>query len=216
MCIAAAMAMVFPMAYAAGYNADKLLKTLTQRWGPSTASRFQEWQKTVDEAKQMPSVEQKLQKINDFWNKRIQFMDDPEAWGLPDYWATPMESLGHEKGDCEDFAIAKYFTLLAANLEVAQLRLIYVKAKIGGASSSIVQAHMVLGFFKTPDAEPLILDNLLNDIHPASRRPDLVPVFSFNSQGISAGTAAGGSTSGTNRLSRWEDLLTRAKAEGFE
>jgi len=216
MLVLAAMTVVFSLAQAAGYNAEKLLKTLTQRWGPQTAQRFQDWQKVVEETRQAPGMEQKLQKVNEFWNKRIQFMDDPEAWGLPDYWATPMESLGHEKGDCEDFAIAKYFTLLASNLEVAQLRLIYVKAKIGGPSSSIVQAHMVLGFFKTPDAEPLILDNLLNDIHPASRRTDLVPVFSFNSQGISAGTAAGAATTGTNRLSRWEDLLTRAKAEGFE
>lgn len=211
----ATILLIAALAQAASYSPDKLLKSLS-RFGGTAPQRLQEWQKLVEDARQISGTEQKLQKINEFWNKRIQFMEDPEAWGLPDFWATPMESLGREKGDCEDFAIAKYFTLLASNLEVAQLRLIYVKAKIGGAGSSVVQAHMVLGYFKTPDAEPLILDNLVNEIHPASRRPDLTPVFSFNSQGVTAGTATGGSSAGTNRLSRWEDLLSRARAEGFE
>ena len=149
----------------------------------------------------------------------MKFVDDMEAWNQVDYWATPMESLGHGEGDCEDFVIAKYYTLLSAGVDISQLRLIYVKAQIGGADSGIVQAHMVLAFYSAPDAEPLILDNLLGDILPASQRKDLTPVFSFNGQGIWAGIAANGSTGAaksTSRLSRWQDLLTRAQAEGFE
>ena len=141
-----------------------------------------------------------------------------EAWKQSDFWATPMETLGHGKGDCEDFAIAKYFTLLAAGMEMSQLRLIYVKAKMGGPASNITQAHMVLAYYSSADAEPQILDNLVGDILPASRRQDLTPVFSFNSQGIWAGITASGTnkSTGTNRLSRWQELLTRARAEGFE
>lgn len=210
--------LLFSLAYAVGFNADKLLKTITQRFGASSAQKFRDWQKQVADAKNLADPDQQIEKINDFWNRRMQFMEDTDAWGQDDYWATPMESLGHGKGDCEDFAIAKYFSLLAVGMDVSQLRLIYVKAKIGGTASNITIAHMVLAYYSDPEAEPQILDNLLGEIRPASRRPDLTPVFSFNGQGIWAGVSANGSASSTStkRLSRWEELLARARAEGFE
>ena len=165
----------------------------------------------------MPKAEDKLRRINEFINRRIEFADDQIVWGQSDYWATPMETLGKGKGDCEDYTIAKYFSLLNAGISVKELRLVYVKARMGGTSSNITQAHMVLAWYTQPDAEPLILDNLITDIRPAGRRPDLQPVFSFNSEGIWQGTTgptpAGG---GAGRLSRWQDLLRRAKAEGFD
>jgi len=206
---------LFSLARAVGFDADKLLKTITQRYGESSAQKFRDWQKLVADTAKIDDPDQQIKKVNEFWNRRLQFTEDQEAWAQSDYWATPMESLGHGKGDCEDFAIAKYFTLLSAGMDVSQLRLIYVKAKLGGA---ITQAHMVLAFYSDPDAEPQILDNLLGEIRPASRRPDLTPVFSFNSQGIYGGVSASSSTSstGTKRLSRWEELLARAHTEGFE
>jgi hypothetical protein len=76
---------------------------------------------------------------------------------------------------------------------------------------------MVLAYYAAPDAEPLVMDNLIGDVRPASRRPDLVPVFSFNSAGVFSGIAGGGAVAAsTGRLSRWEDLLRRAKVEGFD
>lgn len=214
----AASILFFSLARAVGFDADKLLKTVTQRFGVPSAQKFRDWQKLVADTQKIADPAQQTQKVNEFWNRRMQFMEDKEAWGQSDYWATPMESLGHGKGDCEDFAIAKYFTLLSAGMDVSQLRLIYVKARMGGAASNIAQAHMVLAFYSDPDAEPQILDNLLGDIRPASRRQDLSPVFSFNSQGIWAGVSASGSASSTStkRLSRWEELLARARTEGFE
>ncbi|MET3116884.1 putative transglutaminase-like cysteine proteinase [Undibacterium sp. GrIS 1.8] len=160
----------------------------------------------------------KLEKVNDFFNQKITYTEDQEVWGVEDYWATPMELLSKEKGDCEDYVIAKYFTLLNMNVPENQLRLIYVKAKITNADgTSAQQAHMILAYYPSSSAEPLILDSLVNDIRPASRRPDLIPIFSFNSQGIYSGVA--GNTKpgagGTSRLSRWQDLLERAKREGF-
>jgi len=76
----------------------------------------------------------------------------------------------------------------------------------------------VLAYYAQPDAEPLVLDNLISEIRPASRRPDLSPVFSFNGQGIFMGTTSRelAPAVGSGRLSRWEDLLKRARAEGIE
>jgi predicted transglutaminase-like cysteine proteinase len=128
-----------------------------------------------------------------------------------------MESIGQGAGDCEDFAIAKYFTLRESGVVPTKLRLIYVRATTGSAAGAPSQAHMVLAYYAHPEAEPLVLDNLISDIRPASRRPDLVPVFSFNSDGVFTGGAKDNAPSaGTGRLSRWEDLLKRARAEGFD
>lgn len=214
----AAPILFFSLARAVSFDADKLLKSITQRFGAPSSQKFRDWQKLVADMEKIADQDQQIQKTNEFWNRRMQFTEDTDAWGQSDYWATPMESLGHGQGDCEDFAIAKYFTLLSAGMDVSQLRLIYVKAKMGGAASNLTQAHMVLAYYSDPDAEPQILDNLLGDIRPASRRQDLTPVFSFNGQGIWAGVSASGSakSAGTKRLSRWEELLTRARTEGFE
>jgi predicted transglutaminase-like cysteine proteinase len=195
-------------------NFDKLLSTLTQRWGNAPVPKFQAWRALVASVAGAQDPE-RLKKINDFFNRQMQFGNDPDVWGEPDYWATPMESIGKGAGDCEDFVIAKYFSLLEAGVSSEKLRLIYVRVRQEGAP---LQAHMVLGYYPQPEAEPLVLDNLIGDIRAAGRRSDLVPVFSFNKDGVYSGVSAkdSGPAAGVGRLSRWEDLLKRARAEGFE
>ena len=133
-------------------------------------------------------------------------------WSQPDYWATPLETLGKGAGDCEDYVIGKYFSLLRLGVAVEKLRLIYVRARLGGAGSTQSIAHMVLGYYETPAAEPLVLDSLLDNIMPASQRKDLTPVFSFNAQGV---YVAGAQPASVDRITRWRDLLARMKQEGF-
>ena len=195
-------------------NFDKLQASLTQRWGTGPVSKLQNWRALLAGLGSAPDAE-RLKKINDFFNRQIQFGNDTEIWTENDYWATPMESIGRGSGDCEDFVIAKYFSLLEAGVASEKLRLVYVRVKQEGAP---LQAHMVLGYYAQPDAEPLVLDNLIGDIRAAGRRTDLVPVFSFNKDGVFAGVSAKDSApaAGVGRLSRWEDLLKRARAEGFE
>ena len=156
----------------------------------------------------------RLQAINDFFNRRIVFRDDLQVWGQIDYWASPFEMLGKGEGDCEDFALAKYFSLRAVGVAANKLRLVYVRAQLGGPGGP-VQAHMVLAYYALPDAEPLILDNLISELRPASRRPDLTPVFSFNADGLWQGTGAQSAGDPLARLSRWRDALAKARAEGF-
>ena len=155
--------------------------------------------------------EGRLAAVNDFYNRRIQFRDDQEVWGSVDYWASPLETLEKGRGDCEDYAIAKYFSLLALGLEPAQLRLVYVRAMLDGRP----QAHMVLAYYAQPQSEPLILDNLQSQVRPASARTDLSPVFSFNSEGLWSGVAGAPAGNPTVRLSQWRDALGKARAEGF-
>lgn len=211
-----ALALLLAASFAVAVDFDRLMNAMNQRFGAAGAQSLRDWQKLLDNTGQLDAPE-KLKRVNEFFNRRVHFGDDQQIWGQSDYWATPMETLGKGAGDCEDFTIAKYFTLLNLGVPNEQLRLIYVKARIGGMNSRITQAHMVLAYYPAPDAEPLVLDNLITEIRPAGRRPDLLPVFSFNSQGIWQGAAEGGvqGPGGIGRLSRWQDLLQRAHAEGF-
>jgi predicted transglutaminase-like cysteine proteinase len=150
--------------------------------------------------------------INRFFNRYIEFATDEQAWGQVDYWASPLETLQKRRGDCEDYAIAKYFSLLAAGMPVARLRLVYVRAQLDDGPA---QAHMVLAYYPGAGGETLILDNLVDEVLPASRRSDLAPVFSFNSDGLWQGVGTVGAGNPVARLTRWRELLTKVRAEGF-
>ena len=196
----------------AGLDFDQMQQMLTARFGNMGNARFSEWRKMLGEESRAAETE-KLRHVNDFFNRHMAFDDDFSVWGQSDYWATPLEMIGQGRGDCEDFAIAKYFSLTNLGIPVAKLRLVYVRAMLNGIDGPVQQAHMVLAYYATPSADPLVLDNLIPEIRPASRRTDLSPIFSFNSSGLWQGT---GNLSSKSNLSRWQDLLARARAEGFQ
>lgn len=173
------------------------------------------WQKMHNAANRAPE-NTKISLVNNFFNQRIRFVDDVIVWGQPDYWATPLETLHKGAGDCEDYAIAKYFTLLAMGVPPARLRLIYVRAAMNRDGAVNFIPHMVLAYYPTPGKEPLVLDNLIDVIRPASARPDLRPVFSFNTEGLWEQMGGTPSTVPLDRLSRWRDLLQRVRQEGFQ
>ena len=194
---------------------DRIEATAQRRYGDTVAERVRDWRALLSTLESAPEAEQ-LKRINRHFNRSIQFLDDPVVWQQKDYWATPLETFAKRAGDCEDFVIAKYFSLRMLGVADEKLRLIYVRAKIGGPNSSLSQAHMVLGYYATPTAEPLVLDNLIGDIRPASMRTDLFPIFSFNSSGLWVRGATTASASSTERISRWRDLVARLRSEGFE
>lgn len=196
----------------ASQDIDKILRAAAEKYDTTGHETLVQWQKLIEDATTKREVERLLE-VNDFINYRVKFTTDRVAWGKSDYWATPLETLGSAKGDCEDFSIAKYISLLKAEIPVEKLRLIYVKARL---PSGISQAHMVLAYYSKPGADPLILDNLSKKILQASKRRDLVPVFSFNSAGLWAGSAVEPKVKKPEtRLSKWRDVLLRMQLEGI-
>lgn len=183
---------------------DKELKQTIDKHGPMAGRRLQAWQDLIDDNYTKPE-RLKLQRVNDFFNG-AQFTTDQKVWQKEDYWATPVEFLGLDAGDCEDYVIAKYFTLKAMGVPEEKLYLTYVKA------IRLKQAHMVLTYFKTPKSEPLVLDNINDRIMKASQRKDLIPIYSFNGDGLwlskqrGKGKAVEG---GTDKLKNWNSLLKK-------
>ncbi|MEN3112261.1 transglutaminase-like cysteine peptidase [Uliginosibacterium paludis] len=198
----------------ASVDLDRMQATMSARFGAGGVQALRDWREMLQQAASLGEAD-KLRRTNDFFNRRIRFLDDDVVWGKPDYWATPLEFLGRGAGDCEDYAIAKYHSLIELGVPSSRLRMIYVRATLGAPGSTVQVAHMVLGYYAEPDAEPLVLDNLISDIRPASRRPDLAPVFSFGSEGVFV-SGSNRPSSPVDRLSLWADLRLRMKAEGYE
>lgn len=208
------LALCFQLVWAE-LDLNKLADHAAQHYGTQTRNDVENLTLVMDQLKSADEKEQ-LKQINDFFNQHIRrFDEDINIWGKSDYWATPLESLGRQSGDCEDYSIAKYL-FLKQLIPDEKLRLTYVRAQIGGQHSKIFLAHMVLIYYETPTAEPLILDNLISDIRPASRRKDLRPIFSFNSEGLWIGADKQDKGHPAGHLSRWSDVLKRAKADGIE
>ena len=186
-----------------GISQQKLIQ-IQAIYGPEARQRVEQWRVLVNVNQQQP-VFKKLTTVNRFFNQ-LDFVDDIYHWQQEDYWATPIETLATKGGDCEDFTIAKYYTLGELGIPDHCLRLTYVKAL------SINKAHMVLTYQCQGNGEVLVLDNLVTDILPAKQRGDLLPVYSFNTSGLWTGGHYPNATpapGGAGRLSKWRVLLRR-------
>lgn len=200
---------------AGGLRADlqtgELLQRAEQLYGPlgDGRGRIVAWREMLDASRTL-STEDQLQAVNQFFNRVVLWRDDQVVWNTADYWATPIEALMKGAGDCEDYAIAKYVSLRELGVPDDKLRITYVKAL------RLNQAHMVLTYYATPTSTPRVLDNIINDILPANERRDLLPVYSFNGGGLWLPGRPGNEKVGdSKRLSRWQDLLGKMRAEGL-
>ncbi len=189
---------------------EEVIASAERKYGPEARTRLQAWIKLIASSRKKPE-DDKLKIVNDFFNQ-VPFASDIDHWGIADYWATPVELLASNGGDCEDYAIGKYFTLLALGIDINKLRITYVKAP--QAPNPADQSHMVLTYYAKPDSIPLVLDNLIPEIRPASLRKDLTPVYSFNGDGLWLAKERGsGRVGGSEKISLWTQLNARMGKE---
>lgn len=188
----------------------ELLSNVKAKYGEQASERVLRWQALILSSQDLPEKE-KLKQVNDFFNQQIEFVDDEYLWGVRDYWATPLEMLAKGAGDCEDYSIAKYFTLRELGVPDKKMRITYVKAL------ELNQAHMVLTYFDTPRSVPVVLDNLIPTIKLASKRRDLLPVYSFNGSGLWLAKArgTGKKIGGSSKLNKWGGLKDRMLTNDF-
>ncbi|PSU35610.1 transglutaminase-like cysteine peptidase [Photobacterium lutimaris] len=187
----------------------EIVERIEHIYSKQAAMRVTAWRQLLKASKQHDELAQ-LKQVNDFFNQ-LQFIDDIDIWGTADYWATPLEFLGAGGGDCEEFSIAKYMSLREIGVEDEKLRLIYVKAL------TLNQFHMVLAYYPTPSAVPLLLDNLNPDILQASQRPDLQPIYSFNGRKLwlMKQRGQGQLVGDAGRIKHWQSLQQRVLHHQF-
>lgn len=117
-----------------------------------------------------------LQLVNRHINS-LRRLSDRENWLQDDFWATPLELLSRGAGDCEDFALAKYYLLRAQGVPDTRLRLMI--ARHLETPGLRIRPHMVLLYLPPDSPLPLVLDNLTDDVRPLAARHDLVPSVAF-------------------------------------
>ncbi|MCU7836318.1 MAG: transglutaminase-like cysteine peptidase [gamma proteobacterium symbiont of Taylorina sp.] len=192
----------------AGHKNDFLLAEANQKinveHAKETVQLFTRWENLVFH-NLGKDVYEKLKLVNDFYNQ-MNWVEDKENWNKEDYWATPIESMIRNAGDCEDFSIAKYFTLLAMDIPEEQLKITYVRLNNH-------QGHMVLIYYPDDSSEPLILDNMKKDILKKTDRPDLKIVFSFNSEGLWLSNNKTSKPTEKNIIHQWAQMIKRIKNE---
>jgi predicted transglutaminase-like cysteine proteinase len=108
------------------------------------------------------------------WANAHPHVEDSTNWGVPDYWETPGEFIARG-GDCEDFAIAKYFSLLRLGFSQHDLRIVIV------SDSQTRSFHAVLAA-RIADAT-WILDDQNPDVTIFDAQPRYTPIYSLGDQG---------------------------------
>ena len=117
-----------------------------------------------------------LEEANRGVNAAIRFVSDYAQYGEADRWSAPLATFATAKGDCEDYAFAKYVALRAAGFPTDDLRVIM------GHDRTIRQDHAVLA--ARLDGRWLILDSQRAELIEDSRVPDLTPVFAIDHRAV--------------------------------
>ena len=180
---------------------EKLLEKVREQHGAVAETRLRDWKKMVVHSDARMDIE-KLTLVNEFIN-RAHRVGDTGSSHKTDARADPLEFLVNHSGDGQDFTVAKLFTLQKMGVDLAKLRISYVK------SSGLNRPHTVLAYFPSPTSEPLILDNIDRLIKPSSAREDLEPVYLFDPRDVLL--VDGGSRQlpeeKSNHIVKWQNLL---------
>jgi predicted transglutaminase-like cysteine proteinase len=118
--------------------------------------------------------------VNRAINLAIKPMSDMAQWGVPDRWSAPLETLASGRGDCEDYAIAKYVALGEAGINEDDLRLVIVH------DLGLAEDHAILAV--RDGAKWLLLDNrrfvMLEDGDLRRDLRQVQPLFALNGDGV--------------------------------
>ncbi|MBJ9873895.1 transglutaminase-like cysteine peptidase, partial [Citrobacter werkmanii] len=111
----------------AAWDFATIMQKTDALYGPANAvaqQRINAWQQLLIQLRNADEKTQ-LREVNRFFNIQLRYAEDSDIWHSVDYWATPVESLRKGEADCEDYAIAKYFTLRQLGVADDKLRITY-------------------------------------------------------------------------------------------
>ena len=114
--------------------------------------------------------------INRAINLAIIPTSDLVQWGVVDRWSAPLETFTTRRGDCEDYAIAKYVALQAAGVAPEDIELVVVR------NTDTSENHAVVAVWL--DGTWVILDNRRLALVPAREIRRATPLFVIDEQGV--------------------------------
>lgn len=129
------------------------------------------WKELKSKIADAPLSEQ-VRRVNIFFNQ-WPYKTDRGVWGVEDYWATPREFV-ERSGDCEDYAIAKYYALCDLGVPASSLRVVALKDSIRGIGHAVLVVYI--------ESDAYVLDNLTNLVLSHTRLKHYVPQYSVNEE----------------------------------
>jgi predicted transglutaminase-like cysteine proteinase len=139
---------------------------------PSHAAQFL---RLIDAVKSK-SGRARLDEANRAVNMAIRYVTDFAQHGEADRWSAPLATFATAKGDCEDYAIAKYVALREAGFPREELQLVLARDR------AIRQDHAVLA--ARLEGRWLILDNRRSELIEDAEASSLTPLFAINHTGV--------------------------------
>ena len=133
-----------------------------------------QWKYAVQQLSTLKTEQERIIATNNMVNNSITYEDDSQSYGVSDYWASPAETFARGVGDCEDYAIAKYFTLKALGVKEENLRIVVLK------DTRKNELHAVLSV--TSGGQNYILDNQSQQVLPDTQIGYYQPIYSINEQ----------------------------------
>lgn len=118
----------------------------------------------------------RLEEVNRQINTSIRYVSDMAQHGEPDRWSAPLAALAAGRGDCEDYAIAKYVILREAGYPLADLRFLLVRDKLARDDHAVLAARF--------EGRWLLLDNRFAAIPEDSRMHNFVPLYVLDHEGV--------------------------------
>ncbi|MDR3073925.1 MAG: transglutaminase-like cysteine peptidase [Deltaproteobacteria bacterium] len=132
-------------------------------------SVYKQWVQLVERAKGLSALD-KAKAVTAFFN-RWPYRTDQDVYKLDDYWATPAEFM-QKSGDCEDYAITKFYALTKLGVPADSMRIVALKDTIRNL------AHAILVVYTNNDA--YVLDNLTDMVLTHARYQHYNPQYSVN------------------------------------
>ncbi len=132
---------------------------------------LKEWYAFLATIKNAPRSQQ-LDAVNRYANEKS-YVLDVDNYGVDDYWAIAREFL-YNGGDCEDYAITKFFSLRWLGYNDDDIRLLILQ------DTNLRVQHAVLVVFDHGDV--LVLDNQSQEVLPQEKILHYVPLYSVNEE----------------------------------
>ena len=118
----------------------------------------------------------RIETANRLINTAIRYMSDLAQHSTVDVWSAPLAALGTGRGDCEDYAIAKYVVLREAGVPEHDLRVLLVRDR------NVREDHAVLAI--RSGETWTVLDNRNSALAPDSELGHFKPLYALDSDGV--------------------------------
>ena len=149
---------------------ERALYSLCETASPHCPPKLTAWRRIVKSMHGLPPMEQ-LRRVNTAINGLVKYADDIKVFGKRDYWASPVEFVSG-RGDCEDYAVLKFLTLLELGFDNEQLRVAVVKDRRRRVLHAVLTVSL--------DGKVYVLDSLYGAVVEHQYVLKYVPIFSTN------------------------------------